>query len=84
MNRRRLLARLLAGSINVSFNDLIGLATGFGFHVARTRGSHHMLRHPDVPELLNLQRIGNQAKPYQVRQFLDVVERYNLHLEDEP
>ena len=31
--------------------------------------------------LLNLQDVNGQAKPYQVRQLLKLVERYNLKLE---
>jgi hypothetical protein len=83
VNRRRLLRRLLAGSRNVAFADMINLAEGFGFRVIRTRGSHHMLSHPAVPELLNLQPSGSQAKAYQVRQFLELVEQYQLRLEDD-
>ena len=47
------------------------------------KGSHRIFTHPSVPELVNLQEIGGQAKPYQVRQFLKLVERYDLRLEDE-
>ena len=83
MNRRRLLRRLLAGSRNVAFADLLNLAEGFGFRLARMRGSHHILSHPDVPELLNLQPMGSQAKAYQVQQFLDLIEKYGLRLEDD-
>jgi predicted RNA binding protein YcfA (HicA-like mRNA interferase family) len=83
MNRRRLLTRLLAGSLNVSFHDMLMLAAGFGFHHVRTKGSHHILSHPAIPELVNLQNVGGEAKPYQVRQFLKLVERYNLRLEED-
>ena len=83
MNRKRLLRRLLAGSMNVSFSDFVNLVEGFGFERARTSGSHHIFAHAGVPELLNLQEIGGKAKPYQIRQFLKLVERYDLHLEDE-
>ncbi|MHB8576620.1 MAG: type II toxin-antitoxin system HicA family toxin [Dehalococcoidia bacterium] len=83
MNRRRLLRRLLDGSLNVSFTDMTNLAQGFGFRLARVRGSHHIFVHPDIPELVNLQEIDGQTKPYQVRQFLKLVERHDLHLEDE-
>jgi hypothetical protein len=31
---------------------------------------------------VNIQNVGGQAKPYQVRQVLRLVERYNLRLED--
>jgi hypothetical protein len=39
--------------------------------------------HPAVRELLNLQEVRVQAKPYQIRQFLRLVERYALTMEDE-
>jgi predicted RNA binding protein YcfA (HicA-like mRNA interferase family) len=84
MNRKRLLRRLLQGSLNVSFGDFVNLVEGFGFRRSRTRGSHHIFVHPDVPELVNVQDVGGEAKPYQVRQFLKLVERHDLRLtEDE-
>jgi len=43
-------------------------------------GSHHLFEHPEVPVLLNLQEAGGEAKPYQIRQFLRLVERYNLRV----
>jgi hypothetical protein len=33
-----------------------------------------------VPELVNLQDIDGKCKPYQVKQVLALVERYNLSL----
>ena len=59
------------------------LSLGFGFELRRTRGSHHLYAHPEVPGLLNLQEVRGQAKPYQIRQFLRMVERYALTVEDE-
>ena len=44
----------------------------------RVSGSHHILRHQTVPVRLNLQPLQRQAKPYQLRQFLSLVERYGL------
>jgi hypothetical protein len=38
--------------------------------------------HPNIPELVNLQNAKGKAKPYQIRQFLTIVEQYNLSLED--
>ncbi len=84
MNPRRLLRRLVTGALhNVAFNDMVKLAEGFGFHIVRVSGSHHIFTHPDIPELLNLQSVQGQAKPYQIRQLLRLVERYNLRLEDQ-
>jgi predicted RNA binding protein YcfA (HicA-like mRNA interferase family) len=85
MNRRRLLRRLLSGANrNVSYDDFTGLVEGFGFVLLRHAGSHAIFGHPDVPQLVNVQNVAGEAKPYQIRQFLKLVERYNLHLEDVP
>jgi hypothetical protein len=47
-------------------------------------GSHHVFSHPGIPELLNLQEVRGEAKVYQLRQFLRLVEQYNLGTEDRP
>jgi hypothetical protein len=84
VDRRKLLARLARGSVkNVAFADLQNLAEGFGFELRRVSGSHHIYAHPEVEELLNLQEVRGQAKPYQVRQLLRLVERYGLSLRDD-
>ncbi len=83
MNPRKILAKILAGSKNIRFADMTRLVMAFGFHLSRTSGSHHIFTHPGIPELVNLQEAGGEAKAYQVRQFLKLVERYNLQLEDE-
>ncbi len=66
------------------FREARSLAEAFGFRLVRVQGSHHVFNHPGIPGLLNLQEAGGDAKPYQLRQFLRLVERYNLQLEDEP
>ena len=83
MNKRRLLRRILSGSKNIRFNDMVGLVEAFGFRLSRISGSHHIFVHSNIPELVNLQNVKGEAKPYQIRQFLKLVERYNLSLEDE-
>jgi hypothetical protein len=76
---RKLLRRLLAGDHdNVRFRDLQRLLDACGFELDRVTGSHHIYAHPDVAVNLNLQDVGGDAKPYQVRQFLRLVERYDL------
>lgn len=83
MNRRKLLRRLATGAMqNVALADMIDLVEGFGFQQTRVRGSHRIFSRDGVPELLNIQDVGGQCKPYQIRQFLRIVERYNLELED--
>jgi predicted RNA binding protein YcfA (HicA-like mRNA interferase family) len=84
VNRRRLLKRLAEGALkNVSFSDFTNLVEGFGFRLTRVTGSHHIFAHPNIPELANLQEVKGETKPYQIRQFLRLVERYDLKLEEE-
>jgi predicted RNA binding protein YcfA (HicA-like mRNA interferase family) len=83
MNRRKLLKKLAQGDLrNVAFADMVSLVTGFGFTLKRTRGSHHIFAHPALPGMINLQDVGGEAKPYQIRQFLRLIEKYNILLED--
>jgi hypothetical protein len=82
MKPKKLLARLAHGAVaNVAFVDMQSLVEGLGFELQRVSGSHHIFVHPDVPSPLNLQSVDGQAKPYQVRQLLRLVERYALTLE---
>jgi len=80
MRPRKLLTRIVISPHNVRFRDLAALAEALGFRVARIEGSHHVLTHPEMPELLNLQEVKGEAKPYQVRQLLRLIEQYNLQL----
>lgn len=83
MNRRRLLRRLYSGALNnVSFNDFTDLVRGYGFELDRVSGSHHIFRHPDVAEGLNIQPIRGEAKTYQIRDFLRLVANNDISLEE--
>lgn len=83
MNKRNLFKKLLAGSANIRFIEFVRVVEAFGFRLDRTSGSHRIYVHPKVREVLSLQSVNAKAKPYQIRQFLDLVEAYNLSMEDE-
>lgn len=83
MNKRKLLRRALSGSKNLRFDDMVTLVEAFGFRLDRTSGSHHIFVHPDIRHLVNLQNRRGKAKPYQIRQFLDLVEQHDLQMEDD-
>jgi predicted RNA binding protein YcfA (HicA-like mRNA interferase family) len=83
MKKRKLLQKALSSPKNMQFNEMVTLVEAFGFRLSRVKGSHHIFVHPQVRELVNLQNVGGKAKPYQVRQFLRLVERYNLTMGDE-
>ncbi len=79
-----MLRRLAQGELaNVRFADAQRLAEALGFELDRVRGSHHIYRHPGIGERINLQARGGQAKPYQLRQLLDLVERHALRLKED-
>ena len=75
----KLLTQLLGGraDANVGFEAMCALLRRLGFQ-ERTRGSHHLFRRTGVEELINLQRDGDKAKVYQVRQVRAVLVRYGL------
>jgi predicted RNA binding protein YcfA (HicA-like mRNA interferase family) len=79
----KLLERLLAGSYNIGFNEFVTLLEAFGFVPDRIKGSHHIYVQADVGKLLSIQpRKDGKAKPYQLRQFLKLIEEYDLDLKD--
>lgn len=83
MKPAKLLARLSRGALgNVRFSDARRLVEACGFELIRVSGSHHVFSHPGIPELVNLQEVRGEAKAYQLRQFLQLVEQYNLGTED--
>ncbi len=75
----KLLTKLLTGSSdkNIPFDELCHLLLRLGFE-QRIHGSHHMFRKEGIEEKINLQREGNKAKPYQVRQVRNVILKYRL------
>jgi predicted RNA binding protein YcfA (HicA-like mRNA interferase family) len=83
MNKRKILAKAIASPNNLSFNEMIALVEAFGFRLSRVKGSHHIFDHPTVPELINIQERNGKAKSYQIREFLQLVERYHLEIGDE-
>ena len=83
MKKAKLLKKLLSGSKNISFSDAAAIAKAFGFRLDRISGSHHIFVRTDIPELVNLQNHKGKAVPYQVKQLLQIIERYNLQMENE-
>jgi predicted RNA binding protein YcfA (HicA-like mRNA interferase family) len=82
--QRKLLQRVLLGDSdrNIAFDELRALLSWLGFE-ERIRGSHHLYRKPGIRDMINLQRQGSQAKPYQVRQVRTVLLEYRLGGQDD-
>ena len=82
MNKRKLLFKALSSPNNLPFKEMVVLVEAFGFRLSRINGSHHLFTHPEISELINLQEKNGKAKAYQVRQFLQLVEEYDLEVGD--
>jgi hypothetical protein len=79
MSAAKVLQRVLSRTSDASirFQELCSLLESLGFE-KRMRGSHHLFRKLGVEEKINLQRDGNNAKPYQVKQVRAVILKYKL------
>jgi len=67
----------LKSDANIDFDELRSLLLNYGFE-ERVRGSHHLFVKEGVEDLINLQRDGKSAKPYQVKQVRRVILRYGF------
>ncbi len=56
---------------------LAGKLESLGFD-KQVKGSGHLFRKAGVEERINLQRDGNNAKPYQVKQVRAVILKYKM------
>jgi predicted RNA binding protein YcfA (HicA-like mRNA interferase family) len=79
MGADKTLRRLLSGSADatIRFDDLCHLLESLGFE-KRTGGSHHLFRKSGVEEMINLQKAGAHAKPYQVKQVRAIILKAKL------
>ena len=83
MKKRRLFEELKKSQKNVRFEKLCKIVEAFGFKFRGGKGSHRIYVQEEVGEMLNFQNVGGKAKPYQVRQFIKIVEECNLLEEHE-
>ncbi len=61
----------------IRFKDLCQMLTALGF-TERVSGSHHLFSRTGVRDMINLQRDGNQAKAYQVRQVRRILRQHRI------
>lgn len=82
VNPSKLYAQLLASRTSMRFRDFQRVLEAFGFRLDRVNGSHHQYKHPLSSRPLSIQPKGNMAKPYQIEQFLSMVEEFGLTMAD--
>lgn len=75
----KLLLSILSGTRdkNLLFSDLQAVLDRLGFQ-CRIKGDHFIYTRDDVEEIINIQPIGNRAKPYQVKQIRNIILKYRL------
>ncbi|MFA7597624.1 MAG: type II toxin-antitoxin system HicA family toxin [Novosphingobium sp.] len=77
----RLYSQLLQStSKSIAFRDFERLLTAFGFEHVRTKGSHRIYTHPALSRPFPVQPGSKDAKPYQVREFLELIEEHGLYI----
>ncbi|TAJ97327.1 type II toxin-antitoxin system HicA family toxin [bacterium] len=75
---KELLERARRNPQSLTFKDLQQLAKSAGFQLKQVRGSHHVYTRKGVVEIINIQPKGKMAKPYQVRQVVSLIDKYDL------
>lgn len=77
----KLYQKLLDGR-PLTFAEFEKLLVGFGYEYVGRKGSHAAWRHPVTGDKRIIQPKGKDAKPYQVQQFVDMIEHHALRLDD--
>jgi hypothetical protein len=81
-SRRKLYDRIVGGrsDANIPFEQTRSMLLHLGFK-ERVRGSHHIFNREGIEELIDIQKVGGECKPYQVKQMRAVLKKYNLRKE---
>lgn len=77
----KLLQAVMSGmqDTNIKFADLQKLLDVLGFQ-HRIKGDHFIYWREGIAEIINIQPIGNKAKPYQVKQVRGLILKYKLEV----
>ena len=75
----KLLLSILSGTQdrNILFADLQTVLDRLVFQ-CRIKGDHFIYTKDGVDEIINIQPVGNKAKPYQVKQVRNIILKYQL------
>ena len=75
----KLLLSILSGTRDkkLLFSDLRVVLDRLGFQ-CRIKGDHFIYTKAGIEEIINIQPMGNMAKPYQVKQVRGIILKYRL------
>ena len=78
----KLFAKIKNNPQDIRFDEICKIAEVFGFRCKGGKGSHKVYSRKGIPEILNFQNVKGRAKPYQIKQFLKIIEDYNLTMKE--
>jgi hypothetical protein len=80
--REQLLQAARPGA-TLRYQEFKALLEAFGFRLSSMNRLHNIFVHPLIPDLINIQNIEGQIKPFQLRQALNLIYKYQLRAQDE-
>jgi predicted RNA binding protein YcfA (HicA-like mRNA interferase family) len=78
MKMKKFFEKICRNPNNIRFDEMVIFVENLGFTSRRKKTSHQFFTRPDVEEVINLQERKGEVKPYQVRQVIAIVRKYNL------
>lgn len=70
----KLVESFLSNSNDFKFSDVEKVLSAFGFEEVRSKGSHHMFRHPDGREPLSIPKKGKKVKKTYIKRIVQLLE----------
>lgn len=81
MSPQTILTKVLTGKKAVRFEDFCQFVEAFGFELDHVCNNHYIYKKPAISKLISIQNYKDHAKPCQIRQFLNIIQKYKLHVE---
>jgi len=69
MKKEKILGIVISSNKNVQFAEFIRLVEAFVFELDRISGSHHIFKHPDIIELVNIQTLKERSNRIRLINF---------------
>jgi len=76
--RDKLIKAIRNDPANVRFEDACKVAVCVGFELRGQVGSHRTYARSKEPVLLNFQNVKGMVKSYQVRQLIEMMDKYGV------
>lgn len=78
MDKQEIYKNLKQSPNNIRFEQIIEIAKTFGFRLKGGKGSHRVFSREGIREIVNFQNVKGKVKPYQIKQFLKIIDKYGL------